>query len=82
MVCARAHTARPIPDQQEDQSLPVLYVQARLKRESRRSASIDAPPAWFHAWFRRWFALGIPAFVAVIPVRWLMTARPLAVAGA
>ncbi len=60
--------------------LPVLYIQVRLKRESERSASIDALPAWFHAWFRRWFALGIPAFAAVIAIYWLMVAKPLAVA--
>jgi uncharacterized membrane protein len=34
-----------------------------------------------HAWFRRWFALGVPAFVAVIAIYWLMVAKPLAVPG-
>jgi len=61
--------------------LPVLYIQGRLSRESKRAASIDALPAWFHAWFKRWFALGIPAFAAVIAIYWLMIAKPLAVAG-
>ena len=61
--------------------LPVLYIQARLSRESRETASIDALPPWFHTWFRRWFVLGIPAFAAVIAIYWLMIAKPLAVAG-
>ncbi len=61
--------------------LPVLHIQARLHRESKRAASIDALPAWFHTWFRRWFALGVPAFVAVIAIYWLMVAKPLPVAG-
>jgi len=61
--------------------LPVLYIQARLSRESRGVPSIDALPAWFHAWFKRWFALGVPAFAAVIAIYWLMIAKPLAVAG-
>lgn len=61
--------------------LPVLYIQAQLSRESERSASVDALPAWFHAWFKRWFALGIPAFASVVAIYWLMVAKPLAVAG-
>jgi uncharacterized membrane protein len=59
--------------------LPVLYIQARLNREAKAAASVDALPAWFYAWFRRWFALGVPAFVAVIAIYWLMIAKPLAV---
>jgi uncharacterized membrane protein len=59
--------------------LPVLYIQAGLSREAKEAASIDALPAWFHAWFKRWFALGVPAFAAVIAIYWLMIARPLAV---
>ncbi|MGC2520686.1 MAG: DUF2269 domain-containing protein [Burkholderiales bacterium] len=61
--------------------LPVLYIQARLSRESKQAASIDALPAWFHAWFKRWFALGIPAFASVVVIYYLMVAKPLAVAG-
>jgi uncharacterized membrane protein len=61
--------------------LPVLHIQSRLSRASREAPSIDALPAWFHAWFKRWFALGIPAFAAVIAIYWLMVAKPLDVAG-
>jgi uncharacterized membrane protein len=61
--------------------VPVLHIQSRLHRESKRAASIDALPAWFHVWFRRWFALGVPAFAVVITIYWLMVAKPLAVVG-
>jgi uncharacterized membrane protein len=53
----------------------------RLYRAARYAASTDALPAWFHAWFRRWFALGVPAFAAVIAIYGLMIVKPLAVAG-
>jgi uncharacterized membrane protein len=61
--------------------IPVLHIQMRLDRESNRAPSIDALPAWFHAWFRRWFALGVPAFAAVIAIYYLMIVKPVAVAG-
>ena len=61
--------------------LPVLYIQVRLDRESRQAGSVAALPAWFHRWFWIWFALGVPAFVAVIAIYYLMIAKPLAVVG-
>jgi uncharacterized membrane protein len=61
--------------------IPVLHIQARLSRDSNQAASMDALPASFHARFRRWFALGVPAFAAVIAIYWLMVAKPLAAAG-
>ena len=60
--------------------LPVLYIQVELYRAARFATSTDALPAWFRVWFRRWFALGVPAFAAVIAIYALMVARPLAVA--
>jgi len=60
--------------------LPVVAIQARLAREAERASTVDALPATFHAWFRWWFALGVPAFAAVVAIYWLMVAKPLAVA--
>jgi len=37
-----------------------VRLRAAIACESKRAASIDALPAWFHAWFKRWFALGVP----------------------
>jgi uncharacterized membrane protein len=42
---------------------------------------VNALPAWFHRWFRAWAALGVPAFVAVLAIYFLMVAKPLAVSG-
>ena len=58
--------------------LPVVWIQILLWREARDAASIDALSPAFHRRFRLWFALGMPAFAAVIAIFWLMVARPLA----
>ena len=47
-----------------------------------RAPSTGALPERFHRLFRWWFALGIPAFTAVILVVYLMVAKPLALSGA
>ena len=59
--------------------LPVLKLQVMLRDEAERAASVTALSARFHALFRRWFALGIPAFAAVLAIYWLMVAKPLAI---
>jgi len=60
--------------------LPVVALQERLRREAVRAASVAALPARFHRSFRWWFALGMPAFAAVIVIYYLMIAKPLGVA--
>ena len=60
--------------------LPVVAIQIRLKREAEEAASINALTVKFHKRFRLWFALGIPAFTAVIVIYFLMVAKPLALA--
>ncbi|HSC95812.1 MAG TPA: DUF2269 domain-containing protein [Burkholderiales bacterium] len=60
--------------------LPVVVLQAWLSRAAVRAPSIEALPAGFHWWFRLWFALGIPAFTAVVLLYYLMVAKPLAIA--
>ncbi len=62
--------------------LPVVVIQVLLKREAERAASIAALPERFHRWFRWWFALGVPAFAAVIAIYYLMVVKPLAIASA
>lgn len=61
--------------------LPVLKLQVLLRDEAGRAASVAALPAHFHMLFRWWFALGVPAFAAVIAIYWLMVAKPLAISG-
>ena len=62
--------------------LPVVAIQVQLKREAERATSMAALSAQFHRRFRWWFALGIPAFAAVLVIFYLMVAKPLAVTGA
>lgn len=59
--------------------LPVVWIQLRLRALARQAADSDAPlpPAYFRYW-RIWFALGFPAFAAVLGIFWLMIARPAA----
>ena len=62
--------------------LPVVAIQIRLSREAASAASIAALPARFHCVFRWWLALGVPAFIAVVVIVYLMVAKPLAVSSA
>lgn len=57
--------------------LPVVAIQLRLRDLARAAAERgEALPAEYHALFRRWFALGFPAFAAVLAIVWLMVAKP------
>ncbi len=56
---------------------PVVRIQNTLRgppTEAARNAT--ALPARYHRLTRLWFALGIPAFAAVLAILWLMIARP------
>ena len=57
--------------------LPVVRIQIVL-RDLAAEAARDATalPARYHRLYRIWFALGIPAFAAVLAIMWLMIARP------
>ena len=59
--------------------LPVVWIQIRLRDLARASATEGGPlPPEYHRLFRCWFILGIPAFLSVLAILWLMTARPAA----
>ncbi|MCB2100776.1 MAG: DUF2269 domain-containing protein [Rhodobacterales bacterium] len=57
--------------------LPVVVIQHRLAALAKAAAAggHDLPPA-YHRLYRVWFALGWPAFAAVLAIVWLMVARP------
>lgn len=59
--------------------IPVVVIQVWLKRASDGAISIAALPARFHRMFRWWFALGLPAFGALIVIFYLMVAKPFSV---
>jgi len=57
--------------------LPVVWLQMRMRdiaRDSEARAIALPPKYWTYA--RMWFWLGVPAFLSVIVVFWLMVAKP------
>ena len=57
--------------------LPVVWIQVQLRRVANEAvAAGEDLPARYHRLFAIWFACGIPAFLAVLTIVWLMLARP------
>jgi uncharacterized membrane protein len=59
--------------------LPVVVIQVLMSREARNVTSVKDLSARFHRRFILWFVLGVPAFVIVIGIFYLMVAKPLPV---
>jgi uncharacterized membrane protein len=58
--------------------LPVVWIQLKMQNLSSQAAATGrSPPERYHALFRLWFALGFPAFAAVLAIFWLMITRPV-----
>jgi uncharacterized membrane protein len=57
--------------------LPVVWMQMRLRDLASAAAAEGSPlPDEYHRIFWLWFAFGIPAFIAVAAILWLMIAKP------
>lgn len=57
--------------------LPVVYYQIKLRDIAEQCLTQKIPlPVLYYRYFRRWFILGWPAFISLIIVFYLMTARP------
>ena len=57
--------------------LPVVRIQILLRDLAAGAARGGTPlPPRYHRLYRIWFALGVPAFAAVLAILWLMIARP------
>jgi uncharacterized membrane protein len=57
--------------------LPVVAIQMRMARLASEAAAAGGPlPAAYYRLMRVWFALGWPAFIAVLVIFWLMVAKP------
>ncbi|MGI9477237.1 MAG: DUF2269 family protein [Hyphomicrobiaceae bacterium] len=57
--------------------LPVVWIQIQLRRFSRIARDSNAQlPEVYDRYFRIWFLCGIPAFIAILAIVWLMLARP------
>jgi uncharacterized membrane protein len=57
--------------------LPVVYIQIQMRDEAFASVKNAAPlsPRYFNL-YRIWFACGIPAFIAITMLLWLMLMKP------
>lgn len=57
--------------------LPVVWLQMRMRRMAERAVAEGmALPPLYHRTFRIWFALGWPAFAAMIAIVALMVLKP------
>jgi uncharacterized membrane protein len=57
--------------------LPVVGIQMRMRSLAGAAVASEAPlPPAYHRLFKLWFVMGIPAFVAVLGIFWLMITRP------
>jgi len=57
--------------------LPVVWLQLRMRALARGADDAHAPlPALYWRYARYWFWLGVPAFLALLGVYWLMVAKP------
>jgi uncharacterized membrane protein len=57
--------------------LPVVWMQARMRDLAFAAVANSSPlPEAYHRLFRLWFAFGLPAFVSILVIFWLMIAKP------
>lgn len=62
--------------------LPVIVIQVLMSREAHRVAAVKDLSRRFHRRFTLWFVLGVPAFIVVVAIFFLMVAKPLSLAAA
>lgn len=58
--------------------LPVVWLQIRMRTMARWADEAHQPlPPQYWSYARTWFWLGVPAFLALLVVYWLMVAKPI-----
>ena len=58
--------------------LPVVWLQIQVRNLAREAVTSDHPlPTEYRRYMTLWFALGWPAFTAVLAIFWLMAAKPV-----
>ena len=58
--------------------LPVVWIQIQLRNMARQAANKgESLPVRYHKLYRVWFVLGIPAFLSVLAIIWLMLRKPV-----
>jgi uncharacterized membrane protein len=57
--------------------LPVVWIQIKMRNLAHNAllSGVDLPSS-YHRLFKIWFACGIPAFLAILIIFWLMLAQP------
>lgn len=57
--------------------LPVVWIQIQLRNLARAAALYDQPlPHRYDRLYRIWLICGVPAFLSVLGIVWLMVAKP------
>jgi uncharacterized membrane protein len=57
--------------------LPVVWIQMRMRDLAMEAVQQGKPlPELYHRLFWTWFAMGFPAFGAVVAIFWLMITKP------
>lgn len=59
--------------------LPVVYIQYKLKRLAETSMTTGVIDPKFKMLMKVWICLGIPAFLSILLIFWLMVFKPLPV---
>jgi len=59
--------------------IPVVFIQYKLKAMAKSAQQTGNLDQQFFRWMKIWTLLGIPAFIAIIGIIWLMVAKPLAI---
>ena len=58
--------------------LPVVWLQMRMRDVAGEAVAANSElPAAYWRYFKQWFALGVPAFFALLAVFYLMLAKPM-----
>lgn len=59
--------------------LPVVWIQLKMRDIAQKAAAegAQALPEQYWRYLRIWTALGIPAFIAMVAIFWLMVAKPM-----
>lgn len=58
--------------------LPVVFIQIRMRDLAEDAVRFSRPlPPRYFSYLKVWTALGIPAFLALVAVFWLMVAKPM-----
>lgn len=57
--------------------LPVVFIQLKIRNLARIAVASNSPlPPTYQKLYKIWFACGVPAFLMVLAIIWLMIAKP------